>query len=79
VVGLTRPARAALGLCLLALGLRVAAFLAPRSRQPSRPWESEEIATSLLAGRGFVFEFLGTSYRSYMEPLYPGCARVSMR
>jgi 4-amino-4-deoxy-L-arabinose transferase-like glycosyltransferase len=72
-----RPARIALGLCLLALGVRIAALLAlGRAHHPDL-WESEEIATNLLAGRGFVFQFLGTSYRSYMEPLYPGlCAAV---
>ena len=72
-----RAARIALALSLLALGLRVAAFLLlDRVHHPDL-WESEEIATNLLAGRGFVFEFLGTSYRSYMEPLYPGlCAAV---
>jgi 4-amino-4-deoxy-L-arabinose transferase-like glycosyltransferase len=72
-----RPARIALCLCLLALVVRVAAFFAlDRLHRPDL-WESEEIATNLLAGRGFVFEFLGTSYRSYMEPLYPAlCAAV---
>lgn len=40
-------------------------------------WESEVIASNLLAGRGFVYPFLGTPYRSYMEPLYPAlCAAV---
>jgi hypothetical protein len=72
-----RAARIALGLCLLALVVRVAAFLALDRVHHPDVWESEEIATNLLAGRGFAFEFLGTSYRSYMEPLYPGlCAGV---
>ena len=57
--------------------MRVAAFLVlDRVHHPDL-WESEEIASNLLAGRGFVFQFLGTTYRSYMEPLYPAlCAAV---
>jgi len=57
--------------------VRVAAFFAlDRLHQPD-VWESESIANNLLAGRGFTYEFLGTTYRSYMEPLYPGlCAAV---
>lgn len=64
-------------LLLLALAVRVGAFFAlGRHRQPD-VWESEAIATSLLEGRGFTFQFLGATYRSYMEPLYPGlCALV---
>jgi 4-amino-4-deoxy-L-arabinose transferase-like glycosyltransferase len=72
-----RPQRLALGLCLLALLLRVAAFFAlDRAHHPD-VWESEAIALNLLEGRGFVYSFLGTTYRSYMEPLYPAlCAAV---
>lgn len=35
------------------------------------PWEQEEIANHLLAGDGFIYEYLNTIYRSYCEPLYP--------
>jgi len=57
--------------------VRVAAFLVlDRAHHPDL-WESEAIARNLLAGRGFTYDFLGTTYRSYMEPLYPGlCAAV---
>ena len=57
--------------------MRVAAFFAlDRVHQPD-VWESEQLANNLLAGRGFTYQFLGTTYRSYMEPLYPGlCAAV---
>lgn len=34
-------------------------------------WEYEQIATALLQGRGFLFEWHQTPYRSYCEPLYP--------
>jgi 4-amino-4-deoxy-L-arabinose transferase-like glycosyltransferase len=72
-----RPRRVALGICLVALLLRMGAFAAlDRAHHPD-VWESETIATNLLEGRGFVYPFLGTTYRSYMEPLYPGlCAAV---
>src|SRR5688572_15827112 len=69
--------RAALLICLVAFGLRAAAFfLLGRAERPDL-WEGEEIANNLLAGRGFTYQFLGTTYRSYMEPLYPAlCAGV---
>ena len=43
----------------------MAAFFAlDRAHQPDL-WESEAIAQNLLAGRGFTYQFLGTTYRSY--------------
>jgi 4-amino-4-deoxy-L-arabinose transferase-like glycosyltransferase len=72
-----RATRVALAICLAAFLLRVAAFLALGRLHHPDVWESEAIASNLLAGRGFVYPFLGTIYRSYMEPLYPGlCALV---
>jgi 4-amino-4-deoxy-L-arabinose transferase-like glycosyltransferase len=63
--------------CLVAFAVRVGAFVALGRIHHPDVWEGEEIATNLLAGRGFVYEFLGTPYRSYMEPLYPAlCALV---
>lgn len=64
-------------ICLLAASVRFAVFIhLDRFRHPEL-WENETIATNLLEGRGFVFETLGTQYRSYMEPLYPAlCALV---
>jgi hypothetical protein len=75
-VKLPRP-RLPHAILLVALVVRVGAFLAlGRVARPDL-WESEEIATRLLAGEGFRYQFLGTTYRSYMEPLYPGlCAAV---
>jgi 4-amino-4-deoxy-L-arabinose transferase-like glycosyltransferase len=67
----------ALGICLVAFALRVAAFFAlGRAHHPDL-WEYDQIATNLLDGRGFTYSFLGTTYRSYTEPLYPGlCALI---
>ena len=61
-----------IAICLLAAVVRLGAFIHLDRFQHPDVWESETIATSVLAGRGFVFETLGTPYRSYMEPLYPG-------
>lgn len=69
--------RLAVAICLLAFLLRLAAFLALDRLHHPDVWESEVIATNLLAGRGFIYPFLGTVYHSYMEPLYPGlCAAI---
>jgi 4-amino-4-deoxy-L-arabinose transferase-like glycosyltransferase len=69
--------RIGIAICATAFALRLTAFLAlGRATRPD-VWESETIATNLLSGRGYVYEFLGATYRSYMEPLYPGlCAAV---
>lgn len=34
-------------------------------------FESENIADNILAGRGFLYIFLGTPYRSFVQPFYP--------
>jgi 4-amino-4-deoxy-L-arabinose transferase-like glycosyltransferase len=40
-------------------------------------WEYETIANNLLAGKGFSFVFLGTTYRSFATPLFAYlCAAV---
>jgi hypothetical protein len=63
--------------CVLAAVLRLLGFVAfDRLRHPD-VWESEDVATHLLEGRGFTYTTLGTVYRSYMEPLYPAlCAAI---
>lgn len=35
------------------------------------PWEYEEVANNLLAGRGFLYEHFGVVYRAYVMPIYP--------
>lgn len=58
-------------ICVVAALLRLGAFLyLDRVHHPD-VWESETIALNVMAGHGYVFESLGTPYRSYMEPLYP--------
>jgi 4-amino-4-deoxy-L-arabinose transferase-like glycosyltransferase len=34
-------------------------------------WEYEIVARNLLAGRGFVYPFMGIERQAYLEPLYP--------
>ena len=73
----TRRLRGVWGACAVALLARLSAFvLLGRFAHPD-VCESEIIALNLLQGKGFIYHFLGTDYRSYMEPLYPGlCAGV---
>lgn len=66
-----------LAVCLLAAAARIAAFAASDRFRHPEVWESEQVTTNLLEGRGFTYVTLGTPYRSYMEPLYPAlCALV---
>ena len=68
---------AALGICALALVLRLGAFWALDRLARPDVWESESIAVSLLEGRGFVYRAGGIDHRSYLDPLYPGlCALI---
>ena len=69
--------RLVLAVCILAAALRLLAFVASDRLRHPEVWESEDVATNLLEGRGFTYVTLGTVYRSYMEPLYPAlCALV---
>jgi hypothetical protein len=71
------PRHLVIAVCVLAASLRLLAFVASDRLHHPEVWESEDIATHLLDGRGFTFVTLGTVYRSYMEPLYPAlCAAV---
>lgn len=56
---------------LVALAIRLVGgwWLGQFSHPPT--WEYEQIADSLLAGRGFVLDYLGTPYRAFTLPLYP--------
>lgn len=60
------------GLALLARAV-VVVTMAPA--QPTS-WESEEIVENLLAGRGFTYEQLGTTYRAAKPPLYEAICAV---
>ena len=71
------PRHLVAAVCVLAAALRLMGFVATDRFRHPEVWESEVVATNLLEGRGFVYETLGTPYRSYMEPLYPAlCAAV---
>lgn len=48
---------------------RLALILLTQSHQHPLLWESEEIANNLLEGRGFIYFHLGTTYRSFNQPL----------
>lgn len=66
-----------LGVCLVAAALRAGAFVVLDRFHHPEVWENDTIARNLLEGKGFTYSFLGTVYRSYMEPLYPVlCALV---
>jgi len=72
-----RPSWVLWALCAIALVVRLGGFLALDRLHHPDVWESETIAMNLLQGKGFVFPFLGTEYRSYQEPLHPAlCAAV---
>jgi len=65
-------------LCVMAFVVRASAFIVLDRLTHPDVCESDTIAANLLQGKGFVFTFLGTVYRSYMEPLYPGfCAALA--
>ncbi len=34
-------------------------------------WEYDVVAKNILSGKGFAYEYLGTTYYSYLQPLYP--------
>lgn len=58
---------------LIAFVLRLAPLFSVYFKQGKvnlEPWEQETIALNILNGRGFVYNDLGTVYRSYCEPLY---------
>lgn len=41
------------------------------------PWEYEEVANNLLAGKGFIYQHFGVAYHAYIAPIYPlVCAAV---
>ena len=50
--------------------LRMALIVAFKTYAHPVGWEYEEIANNLLAGRGYSFEFLNTTYWSFNTPLF---------
>lgn len=58
---------------LLAFLVRTAVLIGVRLEDGKinlEPWEQETMALNILNGKGFVYDELGTEYRSYCEPLY---------
>ena len=60
-----------LALAALAFLLRFAYAAASGALRNPQVWEQEQIATNLLQRHEFVYEYSGTTYRAYGEPLYP--------
>ncbi len=50
--------------------LRVAVILVFKTYEHPVTWEHEELANNMLAGKGFVCDFLHTPYKSLNAPLY---------
>lgn len=66
-----------LGIVAVVVLVRVALIAVIRSDRAPTTWEWEVIANNLLAGRGFTYEWLGTTYRSYNPPFFAFlCAAV---
>lgn len=64
-------------LLAVAFAVRIAAGITLGHFADPRPWEYEQIADNLLAGNGFVLQFLQTPYRALCPPGYPFlCAAV---
>jgi 4-amino-4-deoxy-L-arabinose transferase-like glycosyltransferase len=55
----------------LAVGLRLSAALITGAFRHPELYESEDMARSLLAGRGLVYVSEGIPYYAYIAPLYP--------
>ncbi len=55
----------------LAVRLTVLLFYLSTHDWQGETWEYEAIATNLLEGRGYVFDFHNTVYRSFSVPVFP--------
>jgi len=60
-----------LAIAVLALLLRLAYAAASGALTHPQVWEQSQIATNLLERHEFSFEWNGTTYRAYCEPMYP--------
>jgi len=69
----SRRYRLLIGMVCLGLGLRLIVLLVYLAAHGGRGeiWEYEAIAKNLLAGKGFTYEFNGTTYQSYAVPVFP--------
>jgi len=60
-----------LAIAALAFLLRLAYAAASGALTHPQVWEQSRIATNLLERHEFSFEWTGTTYRAYCEPMYP--------
>ena len=60
-----------LSIAVLAFLLRFAYAAANGSLRNPQTWEVEQIATNLEQSHAFLYEYKGTIYRAYAEPLWP--------
>src|ERR1041385_7681906 len=56
---------------ILAFALRFGYVAATGALWRPQTWETEQIATNLVEGRGFLFFTPTLTYQSYCEPMYP--------
>src|SRR3954463_6530867 len=63
--------RALLAIALLAFALRLAYAAASGELRKPQVWETEQIATNLIANHDFTFVRGPLTYRAYIEPMYP--------
>jgi len=59
------------GCVVLSFALRFGYAAATGALLRPQRWETEQIATNLIEGRGFLYVNHGMVYRSYCEPMYP--------
>ena len=71
--------RVAIVLIITTIGIRGAILAQEDSFSKPQLWEYDAIAQHIVAGDGFAYEFLGTTYRSFCEPLYPAICAVNYK
>lgn len=60
-----------LTLCVVAFAIRLAWQVTSGSYEHPETWEYDELARNLVSGRGYVFDFMGSEWRTFGTPLYP--------
>src|SRR4051794_33404678 len=63
--------RTLIAIAVLAFGLRLAYAAASGELRKPQVWETEQIATNLIAHHEFTFVRGPLTYRAYIEPMYP--------
>ena len=66
-----------IAILVVAMVVRLGVALSTECLFQPELWEYETIATNLVNGKGFTFDYKNTVYRSYCEPLFPWlCATI---